>query len=87
MPTHTVKLHTPGDIGLALAQARMSRGLTQKELADQLDMPQSTVSEIESGKSTIFLRHLLEMARATGLNISAEWDTSGDQESNRASRS
>lgn len=86
MPTHTVKLRTPGDIGLALAQSRIARGLTQQDLATQLDMPQSTVSEIESGKSTIFLRHLLEMARATGLNISAEWDTSGDQELNHASR-
>lgn len=86
MPKHTVRLRTSGDIGLALAQSRMARGLTQQDLATQLDMPQSTVSEIESGKSTIFLRHVLEMARATGLNISAEWDASGDQESNDASR-
>jgi transcriptional regulator with XRE-family HTH domain len=74
MDKRVVKLRTPGDIGLALQQARLSQGLTQDHIAGQLGIPQSTVSEMERGKSTIHLRHLLEMARLTGLEISAEWD-------------
>ena len=74
MDKRVVKLRTPGDIGLALQQARLSQGLTQDHIAGQLGIPQSTVSEMESGKSTIYLRHLLEMARLSKLEISAEWD-------------
>ncbi|NBX23982.1 MAG: XRE family transcriptional regulator [Microbacteriaceae bacterium] len=74
MSKRVVTLRTPGDIGLALQQARLSQGLTQHDIAGQLGIPQSTVSEMESGKSTIYLRHLLEMARLSKLEISAEWD-------------
>jgi ribosome-binding protein aMBF1 (putative translation factor) len=54
-------------------QARIARGLSQSELAVQLDTHQSVVSEIEAGKSTIYLRRLLELARATGLELRATW--------------
>lgn len=67
------RLRTPADFGLAIQQARIASGMTQAELAGTLDIPQSTVSEIESGKSTILLRRILEMARATGLQFSAQW--------------
>lgn len=77
MATHTARLRFPGDVGLAVQQARLARGLTQTELAAELDVPQSTISEIESGKATIYLRRLLAIARATGLEITATWE-SGD---------
>ena len=47
--------------------------LSQEELAKRLGIPQSTVSQVESGRTTIFLRRLLDMARATGVEFSAEW--------------
>jgi len=68
-------LRSPGDVGLAVQQARLARGLTQTELAADLDVPQSTISEIESGKSTIYLRRLLSIARVTGLEFTATWET------------
>lgn len=43
----------------------------QTDLAESLGVPQSTISEIENGKSTIFVRRLLEIARATGMEITA----------------
>lgn len=67
------RLRTPADVGLALQQSRIASGKTQAEIAAELDIPQSTVSELESGKVTIHLRRILEMARATGLEISASW--------------
>lgn len=71
---HTARLRTPADFGLALQQARIARGLSQTELATELDVPQSTISEMESGKSTIFLRRLLTIAAHTGIELTANWD-------------
>lgn len=72
------RLRSPGDFGLALQQGRLARGMTQMELAAEVGVPQSTISEIEAGKSTIFLRRLLELMRATGVELSAEWEERPD---------
>lgn len=82
MAEHAVRLHAPADFGRALRQARLARGLSQEQLADALALPQSTVSEIENGKSTIYLRRLLTLARATGLQLTATWQE-GDDASGR----
>ncbi len=74
MVRHTARLRTPGDFGLAVQQARLGRGLSQSELAAELGVPQSTISEIESGKATIYLRRLLSIARVTGLEFTASWE-------------
>ena len=60
-----------GDFGFALQQVRMSRGLTQEELATLVGVPQSTVSQMESGKATKYLYRLLALAEATGLEFQA----------------
>lgn len=78
---HAARLRTPGDFGLALQQARLARGMSQAQLAEELGIPQSTVSQVESGRSTIFLRRLLDLAEATGLEFRAEWG--GDDASGR----
>jgi HTH-type transcriptional regulator/antitoxin HipB len=67
-------LRAPGDFGLTVQQARLARGLTQTKLAAELSVPQSTISEIESGKATIYVRRLLSIARATGLELTASWE-------------
>lgn len=74
MGTQTARLHAPADFGLALQQARLARGLSQERLAEELGLQQSTISEIESGKSTIYLRRLLAIARATGVELTATWE-------------
>lgn len=74
MARHTARLRTPADVGLAVQQARLARGLTQAELAAELDVTQSAISAIESGKATIYLRRLLEIGRATGLEFAASWE-------------
>lgn len=80
MPQHTARLHAPADFGLAVQQARLDRGMSQEQLARQLAVPQSTISEIEAGKSTIYLRRLLSLARATGIEFTATW---GDDDAAR----
>ncbi len=74
MTRFSARLQTPAAVGLAVQQARLAKGLSQKELAGELGIPQSTVSEIEGGKSTIYLRRLLEIARVTGIELTASWE-------------
>ncbi|WP_396668755.1 helix-turn-helix domain-containing protein [Microbacterium sp. R86528] len=74
MGTQTTTLRSPGDIGLALQQARLERGLSQNALARELGISQRSVSEIESGKPTIYMRKVFDMLRATGVELSAKWD-------------
>lgn len=74
MTEYTARLLAPGDFGLALQQARFARGMTQAQLAEQLSTQQSTISEMENGSGTLYVRRLLEMARATGLQLSATWE-------------
>lgn len=74
MPTRTARLRAPADFGLAVQQARMARGMSQTELARELGIAQSAISAIETGRSTIYLRRLLELARATGISFTATWN-------------
>jgi HTH-type transcriptional regulator/antitoxin HipB len=68
------QLRAPANFGFALQQARMSRGLTQQQVADMVGIPQSTVSQMESGHATLYLHRLLALAEATGVEFSATWD-------------
>ncbi|WTQ38499.1 helix-turn-helix domain-containing protein [Nocardioides sp. NBC_00163] len=72
------RLRAPADFGLAVQQARLASGMTQTELADAVGVPQSTVSDVESGKSTIYVRRLLDMMRATGVELTATWEDERD---------
>lgn len=74
MVEREARLRVPADVGLAIRQARLDQGLTQQELAEILEVSQSAVSDLESGKSTIFLRLILEAFRATGISVSATWE-------------
>ncbi|MCS5713534.1 helix-turn-helix domain-containing protein [Herbiconiux sp. CPCC 205716] len=76
MTAYTARLRAPADFGLALQQARLARGMSQSALAQELGVTQSTVSAMESGSSTIYLRRLLAMADATGIELSASWEVS-----------
>lgn len=73
MPRRTAHLNAPADFGLAIQQARMELGLSQTDIADQIGVSQSAISEIESGKATIHLRRLLSLARITGVELTATW--------------
>ena len=74
MASYEAKLRSPADIGLAIQQARLARGLTQMELADQLGISQRSISELESGKPTIWARRMFDLMRANGVELSAMWD-------------
>ncbi|HEV3156749.1 MAG TPA: helix-turn-helix transcriptional regulator [Candidatus Baltobacteraceae bacterium] len=56
------------DIGGAIRQARLTRGLSQTELGKQLGFTQGTVSRAERG-SDLRLGTLMELARALDLEL------------------
>lgn len=78
---HTATLKTAQDLTQALQQARLARGKSQTELAEEVGVAQSMISEIENGSGTIYLRRLLEMAEATGLTLTASWSSKDSADS------
>ncbi len=74
MPRVRGEIPTPEALGLMLQQGRLLRGMSQRELADQLGIGQKWVWEMESGKPGLFTERLFEMLRATGVHLYAEVD-------------
>ena len=74
MTDQRMKIRAPGDIGLVIQQARLAQGLSQTALAESLGMSQRAVSEIESGTPTIYMQKIFDLLRATGVQLSAQWE-------------
>jgi HTH-type transcriptional regulator/antitoxin HipB len=63
---------SPQALGRLLQQARLAQGLTQHQVADELGISQSYVSELESGKTSLALVRIFEIMRLTGMTLEAE---------------
>src|SRR5664279_3533627 len=72
------EIPTAEALGRMLQQGRLVRGLSQRELADQLGIGQKWVWEMEGGKPGIFTERLFQMLRATGVRLYAEIDVPDD---------
>ncbi len=59
-------------LGLILREARMRRGITQRDLAEDMAVTQRYVVELERGKPTKAIERLLDFARQTGVSFYAE---------------
>lgn len=59
-------------LGRMLQQGRMLRGLSQRQLAEQLGIGQKWVWEMEQGKPGLLTDRLFEMLRTTGVRLYAE---------------
>lgn len=57
------------DLGDTLKKVREAKGLSQKELAGLLDMPQPQYSRIESGKTDPSFTTLERIAKALGISL------------------
>lgn len=58
------------DLGDILKKVREAKGLSQKELAGLLEMPQPQYSRIESGKTDPSFTTLERIAKALGISLS-----------------
>lgn len=68
------EIPTAEALGRMLQQGRLVRGMSQRELADQLGIGQKWVWEMEGGKPGIFTARLFQILRATGVHLYAEID-------------
>lgn len=75
----TGKVTSPESLGRILQQARLLSGLSQRELARELDTSQRYIWEIEAGKPSIYTTRLFEMMRRTGVQLSATIRAGGDE--------
>ena len=55
-----------------LYQARRQQGLTQRDLAEQLNMQQSSIARLESGKSNPSLKTLLAVVEALNVQLTLQ---------------
>lgn len=79
MPTQRAPLRSPASLGIAAQQARLARGMTQAQLAAELEISASAISEIENGKATIYIRRYFDIMRATGMTLTATWEDDYDE--------
>jgi transcriptional regulator with XRE-family HTH domain len=67
----TGKVTSAESLGRILQQARMLRGLSQRELAERLGTTQRYIWEIEAGKPSIFMERLFTLMREVDVELSA----------------
>ncbi|WP_426623176.1 helix-turn-helix domain-containing protein [Leifsonia sp. McL0607] len=72
------RIESPESLGRVLEQARLLRGLSQRELAHLLSTDQKYVWGLENGKSTIAIERLLRAADVLNVTLTAEVAESDD---------
>ena len=55
------------ELRVQIQQGRASKGLTQKQLANSVNLPQSIINEIESGKAIYNHVHINKIKRVLGI--------------------
>lgn len=69
---YRASVKSPAALGLALQQARLASGLSQRDLARRIGTSQRYIWELESGKDSILLKRLLGALRETGAAMTVE---------------
>ena len=61
------------EVAIALTQLRKELGLSQRELAEKVGKPQSTIARIENGSMTPSFTILYEIANKVGKELHVEF--------------
>ena len=61
--------YTTENIARALKEARLAKGLSQRDLSARVGVPQSHISKIESGAVDLRVSSLIELARIYDLEL------------------
>lgn len=62
-------VRSPRMAGTVVRKARLAQGLTQKELADRMNVRQATISKLESGEPATRMAVLFDALAALGLEV------------------
>ena len=69
VPFRSWSIHNPADLGRAIAGVRAAKGLTQEDLAGQIDVGRVYLATLEAGSSTLVLERALRALRRMGATI------------------
>lgn len=72
----TWRVRSAADLGRAIAGARRRRGVTQEQLAQDLGIERSYLSQLENGEETLALQRSLRALRRLGAEVSVTLPTS-----------
>ncbi len=73
------EVRSPDDLARALASARVSRGLTQQDLAEEIGVGRSYLAELESGAaSPVAIERTLRALRRLGATVTITLPDRGD---------
>lgn len=70
----TWNVGSPEDLGLAVAEVRHSRNLSQADAAEMAGIGRTWLAKLENGRSTRVLDHLLRLLRRMGATVTVTWD-------------
>ena len=74
MSTREFVVRSPQDLGRMIAEARVSRGLTQAELAEAADVERTYLARLEAGHTTLQVMRTLELLRRLGVTLHGSLD-------------
>jgi DNA-binding XRE family transcriptional regulator len=60
-------------IAVALMKLRKAEGLTQRQLAEKVGKPQSTIARIENGNMNVSIGVMNEIATSLGRKLEIRW--------------
>jgi transcriptional regulator with XRE-family HTH domain len=67
-----IEIRRAEDLGLAVAESRLSRGLTQAQLAEESGIERTYLAKLESGLNTILVDRTLRLLRRLGARVVVE---------------
>lgn len=74
MSQRRASVRAGSDLGLAVAEMRRTRNLTQTEAAAQFGVARSYIAHIERGRTTSLLEKQIDLVRRMGGTITVTWD-------------
>jgi HTH-type transcriptional regulator/antitoxin HipB len=74
--TGPFRIYTPASLGTAIRHYRRAAGLSQAELAEQVGVHRSYLSDLERGQSSEQVKRLLRILKQLGVRLTldeADW--------------
>ena len=70
----TTRIQNSYTLGQVIQQSRLQQGISQRDLANMLNISQKWVWEMEQGKPGLLMDRLFMILEKTGVTLSAEFE-------------
>lgn len=72
MPVYEAR--NPKSLGAAIKHARLARGLTQEQLADELDLTRAYLVGLETGSTNLWATRMFRALRRLGIKVTISFE-------------